>query len=247
MALATRTGLLQLFVKQQWHPVTASLTDNSLVLSLESDANANSNVNANLTTNSISRQTAASPSYDNVHISNGLGDISTLESSPRLYTAVRARTSSQGNDSDADNSAQFLSSDSSNAVPERELPNNIISGKRRVVRITKEDQHGLGISIKGGRENKMPIIVSKIFKGLSADKTKQLYTGDAILSVNGQDLQNASHDEAVACLKKSGRVVEIEGKFLLLSWISTAHPDDDTYIYRGSQNHMRICRSILAV
>lgn len=36
-------------------------------------------------------------------------------------------------------------------------------------------------------------------------------TGDAILSVNGEDLTNASHDEAVAALKKAGKVVELEG------------------------------------
>ena len=39
----------------------------------------------------------------------------------------------------------------------------------------------LGISIKGGRENRMPIIISKIFKGKAADKTEQLHVGDAIL------------------------------------------------------------------
>jgi len=38
-----------------------------------------------------------------------------------------------------------------------------------------------------------------------------LYVGDAILSVNHQDLSNASHDEAVNALKKAGKVVELEG------------------------------------
>ena len=40
----------------------------------------------------------------------------------------------------------------------------------------------LGISIKGGRENRMPIIISKIFKGKAADKTEQRHVGDAILT-----------------------------------------------------------------
>ena len=30
---------------------------------------------------------------------------------------------------------------------------------------------GLGISIKGGVENKMPILISKIFNGMAADLT----------------------------------------------------------------------------
>lgn len=39
-----------------------------------------------------------------------------------------------------------------------------ISTAKRLVRITKEELNGLGISIKGGRENKTPILISKIFK-----------------------------------------------------------------------------------
>ena len=76
----------------------------------------------------------------------------------------------------------------------------------------KEEQHGLGISIKGGKENRMPILISKIFKNMAADKTNKLYVGDAILSVNGEDLREATHDDAVKALKKAGKVVEMEGK-----------------------------------
>lgn len=39
-----------------------------------------------------------------------------------------------------------------------------IASQKRVVQICKSDNNGLGISIKGGRENKMPILISKIFK-----------------------------------------------------------------------------------
>lgn len=67
----------------------------------------------------------------------------------------------------------------------------------------------------GGKENKMPILISKIFKGLAADQTEALYVGDAILSVNGCDLQEATHDEAVQALKKTGREVILEGKISL--------------------------------
>lgn len=64
----------------------------------------------------------------------------------------------------------------------------------------------------GGKENKMPILISKIFKGLAADQTEALYVGDAILSVNGYDLREATHDEAVQALKKTGKEVILEGK-----------------------------------
>lgn len=63
----------------------------------------------------------------------------------------------------------------------------------------------------GGKENKMPILISKIFKGLAADQTEALYVGDAILSVNGYDLREATHDEAVQALKKTGKEVILEG------------------------------------
>lgn len=58
----------------------------------------------------------------------------------------------------------------------------------------------------------MPILISKIFKGLAADQTEALYVGDAILSVNGNDLREATHDEAVQALKKTGKEVILEGK-----------------------------------
>ncbi|NXH70715.1 SNTA1 protein, partial [Hydrobates tethys] len=67
---------------------------------------------------------------------------------------------------------------------------------------------------QGGRENKMPILISKIFKGLAADQTEALYVGDAILSVNGTDLSEATHDEAVQALKKTGKEVVLEVKYM---------------------------------
>uniref|UniRef100_A0A3B5MDB0 PDZ domain-containing protein n=1 Tax=Xiphophorus couchianus TaxID=32473 RepID=A0A3B5MDB0_9TELE len=78
--------------------------------------------------------------------------------------------------------------------------------------VIKQEIGGLGISIKGGKENKMPILISKIFKGLAADQTQSLYVGDAILSVNGMNLRDATHDEAVQALKRAGKEVTLEGK-----------------------------------
>lgn len=60
----------------------------------------------------------------------------------------------------------------------------------------------------------MPILISKIFRGMAADSAKGLYVGDAILSVNGEELRDATHEEAVRALKRAGRVVDLEGKWL---------------------------------
>lgn len=95
-------------------------------------------------------------------------------------------------------------------LPER-VP-EAIANRKRCVRVAKQEVGGLGISIKGGKENKMPILISKIFKGLAADQTQALYVGDAILSVNGANLRDATHDEAVQALKRAGKEVTLEGR-----------------------------------
>uniref|UniRef100_A0A1A7WIN8 Syntrophin, basic 1 n=2 Tax=Iconisemion striatum TaxID=60296 RepID=A0A1A7WIN8_9TELE len=97
-------------------------------------------------------------------------------------------------------------------LPER-VP-EAIANRKRCVKVTKQEVGGLGISIKGGKENKMPILISKIFKGLAADQTQALYVGDAILSVNGMNLRDATHDEAVQALKRAGKEVTLEVKYM---------------------------------
>ncbi|XP_026225632.1 beta-1-syntrophin [Anabas testudineus] len=97
-------------------------------------------------------------------------------------------------------------------IPER-VPETI-ANRKRCVKVTKQEIGGLGISIKGGKENKMPILISKIFKGLAADQTQALYVGDAILSVNAMNLRDATHDEAVQALKRAGKEVTLEVKYM---------------------------------
>lgn len=115
-------------------------------------------------------------------------------------------------DENLNNSLPLNISTESTTSKQDQLPESI-AGQKRLVRVIKEEQNGLGISIKGGKENKMPILISKIFKGMAADKTEKLYVGDAILSVNGEDLREATHDEAVRALKKAKKIVELEGRF----------------------------------
>ncbi|XP_037553240.1 beta-1-syntrophin-like, partial [Nematolebias whitei] len=93
-------------------------------------------------------------------------------------------------------------------LPER-VP-EAIANRKRCVKVPKQEVGGLGISIKGGKENKMPILISKIFKGLAADQTQALYVGDAILSVNDVNLRESTHDEAVQALKQAGKEVTLE-------------------------------------
>jgi hypothetical protein len=73
-------------------------------------------------------------------------------------------------------------------------------GDIRVVNLNKDVKEGLGISITGGKEHGVPILISEIHPNGPAHRSQQLYVGDAILEANGVDLKDAKHAEAVECL-----------------------------------------------
>ncbi|XP_077990100.1 gamma-2-syntrophin-like [Glandiceps talaboti] len=83
------------------------------------------------------------------------------------------------------------------------------STKERIVEIKRQRVGGLGLSIKGGAEHSIPILVSRIFKDQAADQTGQIFVGDAILKVNGVNIEEATHDDAVAALKNAGPEVTL--------------------------------------
>ncbi|XP_061679834.1 beta-2-syntrophin isoform X9 [Syngnathoides biaculeatus] len=110
----------------------------------------------------------------------------------------------------------YVSPESNSGLRQGEVPGSgdVCAEAVRKVRVVKQESGGLGISIKGGRENRMPILISKIFPGLAADQSRALRVGDAILSVNGDDLREATHDLAVQVLKKAGKQVTLEVKYI---------------------------------
>lgn len=116
-----RTGRLEVWAKDEWHPATVSLSGDSGCLYI----------------------TLENPSTTANHKDGGAD---TLHSTSSAVSAEQYRDS--------------------------------LANQKRVVKIVKSDNTGLGISIKGGRENRMPILISKIFKGLAADQTEQLYVGN---------------------------------------------------------------------
>ena len=63
---------------------------------------------------------------------------------------------------------------------------------------------GLGFNIVGGEDGE-GIFVSFILAGGSADLSGELRRGDQILSVNGINLRNATHEEAAQALKVQSR------------------------------------------
>ncbi|OWF46407.1 Gamma-1-syntrophin [Mizuhopecten yessoensis] len=93
-------------------------------------------------------------------------------------------------------------------VYQEENANELINKVREVV-IQKHEKTGLGISLKGGAENRLPVLVSKLVPGQAAALTGGLYVGDAILKVNGEPCDRASHDEVISLLKSAGSEVTL--------------------------------------
>ncbi|CAB4065528.1 DLG1 [Lepeophtheirus salmonis] len=67
---------------------------------------------------------------------------------------------------------------------------------------------GLGFNIVGGEDGE-GIFVSFILSGGSADVSRAVRRGDKIISVNGVDLSNATHEQAAVALKNAGNTVHL--------------------------------------
>lgn len=194
-----RCGVLETRVRGAWYRVTVTLESDYLSVSLDE------------TCEPIDQTTTLNGTLGSNHSGNN-GSSGSLPSSGIGGNGVSSLNSDETNNSEYLNNNNN-SADNGAGAEICDVPYEVANQKRHV-RITKSDNNGLGISIKGGRENRMPILISKIFRGMAADSAKGLYVGDAILSVNGEELRDATHEEAVRALKRAGRVVSLEVKFL---------------------------------
>ncbi|XP_059471386.1 Golgi-associated PDZ and coiled-coil motif-containing protein-like [Neocloeon triangulifer] len=95
-------------------------------------------------------------------------------------------------------------------------------GEPRRVAITRDADEGLGISITGGREHGVPILISELEPEGPAARTAALYVGDAILSVNSISLRDVGHYEAVEILSAQAGTVSLE-----VQYITSEDSDDD--------------------
>ncbi|XP_066850958.1 gamma-2-syntrophin isoform X7 [Anser cygnoides] len=88
------------------------------------------------------------------------------------------------------------------------------SANHRTVTLRRQPVGGLGLSIKGGAEHKVPVVISKMFKDQAADQTGMLFIGDAIMQVNGINVESATHEEVVHLLRNAGDEVTITVQYL---------------------------------
>nr|XP_056722631.1 multiple PDZ domain protein-like [Euleptes europaea] len=85
----------------------------------------------------------------------------------------------------------------------------IIPGCETTIDISK-GRTGLGLSIVGGADTLLgAIIIHEVYEEGAASKDGRLWAGDQILEVNGIDLRNATHDEAINVLRQTPQKVQL--------------------------------------
>nr|XP_006204779.1 gamma-1-syntrophin [Vicugna pacos] len=87
------------------------------------------------------------------------------------------------------------------------------SGERAVT-IRRQTVGGFGLSIKGGAEHNIPVVISKISKEQRAELSGLLFIGDAILQINGINVRKCRHEEVVQVLRNAGEEVTLTVSFL---------------------------------
>jgi hypothetical protein len=106
----------------------------------------------------------------------------------------------------------------------------------------------LGLSITGGNEHGVPIIISEIHANGCAARDSQLFIGDAILSVASDkkrfDLKECMHSQAVETLSSlSGKDVELEVYFMPPEYDDETHTITElNYPYVDDQGTLHLQR-----
>ncbi|XP_041505169.1 tyrosine-protein phosphatase non-receptor type 4 isoform X2 [Microtus oregoni] len=89
--------------------------------------------------------------------------------------------------------------------PEKSTPNGGIPHDNLVLIKMKPDENGrFGFNVKGGFDQKMPVIVSRVAPGTPADLcVPRLNEGDQVVLINGRDIAEHTHDQVVLFIKAS--------------------------------------------
>ncbi|XP_075685177.1 tyrosine-protein phosphatase non-receptor type 4 isoform X2 [Rhinoderma darwinii] len=89
--------------------------------------------------------------------------------------------------------------------PERSTPNGFVPHDNLVlIRMTPDENGRFGFNVKGGYDQKMPVIVSRVAPGTSADLcVPRLNEGDQVVLINGRDVSEHTHDQVVMFIKAS--------------------------------------------
>uniref|UniRef100_A0A8C1V7S1 protein-tyrosine-phosphatase n=1 Tax=Cyprinus carpio TaxID=7962 RepID=A0A8C1V7S1_CYPCA len=107
-------------------------------------------------------------------------------------------------------------------------PNGVVPHDNLVLIKLKPDENGrFGFNVKGGSDQKMPIIVSRVAPGTSADLcVPRLNEGDQVVLINGRDIAEHTHDQVVMFIKAS---CESHSGELILLVRPNGEPWSDTF------------------
>ncbi|XP_052378849.1 tyrosine-protein phosphatase non-receptor type 4-like isoform X3 [Oncorhynchus keta] len=73
-----------------------------------------------------------------------------------------------------------------------------------LVKMRPDDNRRFGFNVKGGADQKVPVIVSRVAPGTSADLcVPRLNEGDQVVLINGRDISEHTHDQVVMFIKAS--------------------------------------------
>ncbi|KAM3928940.1 tyrosine-protein phosphatase non-receptor type 3 isoform 2-T2 [Leptodactylus fuscus] len=82
--------------------------------------------------------------------------------------------------------------------------NELADGDLLLVSITPDEEGKFGFNLKGGVDQKMQLVVSRVTPGSPADRcTPKLLEGDQIVLINGRDISEHTHDQVVMFIKAS--------------------------------------------
>ncbi|XP_033869912.2 tyrosine-protein phosphatase non-receptor type 4-like isoform X1 [Acipenser ruthenus] len=88
---------------------------------------------------------------------------------------------------------------------EKSVLNGVVPHDNLVLIKMSPDENGrFGFNVKGGSDQKMPVIVSRVAPGTSADLcVPRLNEGDQVVLINGRDISEHTHDQVVMFIKAS--------------------------------------------
>ncbi|XP_020642239.1 tyrosine-protein phosphatase non-receptor type 3 isoform X3 [Pogona vitticeps] len=82
--------------------------------------------------------------------------------------------------------------------------NDVIDGNLLLIRILPDENGKFGFNLKGGIDQKIPLVVSRIIPDSPSDKCiPKLLEGDQIVLINGRDISEHTHDQVVMFIKAS--------------------------------------------
>lgn len=149
--------------------------------------------------------------YDAVEVLKASGAVLILEVSREVTRLVRdfdARSDTRSVESTKTDQHRVPS-------PLPAISDDLVSHKMLIHTTLIRDSRGLGFSIAGGKGSQPfkadsdAVFVSRITEGGVAHKDGKLAVGDRVVSINGVDLSEATHDQAVGMLTGLERFVRL--------------------------------------